>query len=119
MKSFPSRQLSVGRCSRGCNHSFTFRLPYLLGPPTALTVKALCPFGHRAVLTPLPVASSGITTCPNRTIDMTGLVRILTLAHLLDRSFVGCSLVGHISRYYSLLAPCQTGASTPKKGTEC
>jgi hypothetical protein len=25
-------------------HSFIFRLPYLLGPPTALTVKALCPF---------------------------------------------------------------------------
>jgi hypothetical protein len=24
-------------------------------------------------------------------------------------------LVGHMSRYYSLLAPCQTGTSTPRK----
>ncbi len=85
-----------GKHSRGCNHSFIFRLPYLLGPPTALTVKALAlrPPGriHRAVLTPLPVASSGITTCPNRTIDTTGLVMASAITHLLDRSLVGCSV---------------------------
>jgi hypothetical protein len=46
---------------------------------------------HRAVLTPLPVASSGITTCPNWTIDTTGLVKVFTFTHLLDRNLVGCS----------------------------
>ena len=33
-----------------------------------------------------------------------------------DASRLAALLVGHISRYYSLLAPCQTGASTPKNG---
>ncbi len=42
---------SCGMCSRGCNHSFIFRLPCLLGPPTALTVRTLSSFGHRAVYT--------------------------------------------------------------------
>ncbi|MGD9131985.1 MAG: hypothetical protein PVH73_10505 [Candidatus Bathyarchaeota archaeon] len=39
----------------------------------------------------LPVMSSGITTCPNRTIDTTGLVKAFAFTHLLDRSLVGCS----------------------------
>ena len=33
-----------------------------------------------------------------------------------DPSRLAALLVGHISRYYSLLAPCHTGASTPKNG---
>ena len=32
------KQLPAGIYSRGCNHSFIFRLPYLLDPPAALTV---------------------------------------------------------------------------------
>ena len=47
----PTKQLYVGRCSRGCNHSLTFRLPYLLGPPTVLTIRDFHPSGHRAVYT--------------------------------------------------------------------
>jgi hypothetical protein len=31
-----------------------------------------------------------------------------------EPSRLAALLVGHISRYYSLLAPCQTGASTPE-----
>jgi len=37
----PTTQLFVGGFSRGCNHSIIFRLPYLLGPPTVLTVRAI------------------------------------------------------------------------------
>ena len=33
-----------------------------------------------------------------------------------DPSRLAALLVGHISGYYSLLAPCHTGASTPKNG---
>jgi hypothetical protein len=33
-----------------------------------------------------------------------------------DASRLAALLVGHISRYYSLLAPCQTGASAPENG---
>ena len=33
-----------------------------------------------------------------------------------DPSRLAALLGGHISRYYSLLAPCHTGASTPKNG---
>jgi hypothetical protein len=33
-----------------------------------------------------------------------------------DPSRLAALLVGHISRYYSLLAPCQKGASTPENG---
>ena len=51
LETFPTKQLYVGRCSRGCNHSLTFKLPYLLDPPTVLTIRALCPSGHRAVYT--------------------------------------------------------------------
>lgn len=47
----PTKQLYVGRCSRGCNHSLTFRLPYSLGPPTVLTIRDFHPSGHRAVYT--------------------------------------------------------------------
>ena len=39
----PTKQLHVGRYSRGCNHSLTFRLPYLLGPPTVLTIRNCIP----------------------------------------------------------------------------
>ena len=50
----------------------------MLGSPTVLTVKALAfppPSRiHRAVPVPLLTTGSGIATCPNRTIDMTGLV---------------------------------------------
>jgi hypothetical protein len=52
---------------------------------------------HRAVPAPLPVTSSGIATCPNRTIDTTGLVRASALPHLLDRSLVGCSHTQNLS----------------------
>ena len=34
-----------------------------------------------------------------------------------DPSRLTALFVGHISRYHSLLTPCQTGASTPEKGT--
>ena len=47
----PTKQLYVGYDSRGCNHSFTFRLPYLLDPLAVLTIRALCPSGHLAVYT--------------------------------------------------------------------
>ena len=40
---FPTKQLHVGRYSRGCNHSLIFRLPYLLGPPTVLTIRNCIP----------------------------------------------------------------------------
>ena len=57
-----------GGNSRGCNYSIMFRLPCLLGLLTARTVGlSRQPQGriHRAVPAPLPVAGSGITTCPN------------------------------------------------------
>ena len=40
-------------------------------------------YAHRAVLAPLTVTNSGITTCPNRTIDTTGLVKAFAFTHLL------------------------------------
>ncbi len=43
METYPTKQLYVGRCSQGCNHSLTFRLPYLLGPPAVLTIRELVP----------------------------------------------------------------------------
>jgi hypothetical protein len=46
---------------------------------------------HLAVLASLPVTNSGITTCQDRTIDTTGLVKVFAFTHLLDRSLVGCS----------------------------
>lgn len=45
------KQLHMRRCSRGCNHSLIFRLPYSLGPPAVLTIRELCPSGHRALYT--------------------------------------------------------------------
>ena len=75
--------------------------PYLQAPilawPTGCTdhqgTMSLRPPGriHRAVLAPLPVASSGITTCPNQTIDTTGLVRASPSLTCWNRSLVGCS----------------------------
>jgi len=52
-ENFPTKQLHMGRRSRGCNHSLTFRLPYSLGPPTVLTIKELYPSGHRTLYTGL------------------------------------------------------------------
>ena len=40
-----------GGSSRGCNHSVMFRLPCLLGPQAAPTMRALCPSRRRAVYT--------------------------------------------------------------------
>ncbi len=51
---------------------------------------------HRAVLAPLPVTSSGITTCPNQTIDTTGLVRASPSLTCWNRSLVGCSFTLHL-----------------------
>ena len=51
---------------------------------------------HRAGLASLPITSSGITTCPNRTIDTTGLVMASAITHLWDRSLVGCSYTLHL-----------------------
>ncbi len=52
---------------------------------------------HRAVLAPLPVASSGITTCPNQTIDTAGLVRAPPSLTCRNRSLVGCSSTLHLA----------------------
>lgn len=81
---------------RGCNHSLMFRLPCSLGPPTAQTVRAQCPFGLRAVYTgqyPRRRRSRAPASLRVRirTIDTAGLVRAIALIHLLDRSLVGCS----------------------------
>ena len=76
---------------------------------------------HRAGLASLPITSSGITTCPNRTIDTTGLVMASAITHLLDRSVVGCSFTQHLihgsirpnSVYWSsLLSPALAPSST-------
>ncbi len=85
-----------GGIFRGCNHSVMFRLPCLLGPPTAQTVRARCPFGLRALYTgqyPCPYGSRAPASLRVRirTIDTAGLVRAIALPHLLDRSLVGCS----------------------------
>ncbi len=44
-------QLQRRKNSRGCSHSFMFRLPCSLGPQVAPTAVALCPQGSRAVYT--------------------------------------------------------------------
>jgi hypothetical protein len=86
-----------GEKFRGCNHSLMFRLPCLLGPLAAPTVRARCPFGLRAVYTgqyPRRCRSRAPVSLRVRirTIDTAGLVRALALTHLLDRSLVGCSV---------------------------
>ena len=85
-----------GRIFRGCNHSVMFRLPCLLGPLAARTVRARCPSGLRALYTgqyPRRCRSRAPVSLRVRirTIDTAGLVRALALTHLLDRSLVGCS----------------------------
>ncbi len=54
---------------------------------------------HRAGLTPLPSESSGITTCPNRTIDTTGLV--MATAHHSPAGSQPCRLLLHPSPRYT------------------
>jgi hypothetical protein len=85
-----------GGIFRGCNHSVMFRLPCLLGPLAAQTIRAQCPFGLRAVYTgqyPRRCRSRAPVSLRVRirTIDTAGLVRAIALTHLLDRSLVGCS----------------------------
>ena len=81
---------------RGCNHSLMFRLPCLLGPLAAPTVRALSPCGLRAVYTgqyprPCRPQAPASLRVRIRTIDTAGLVWAIALTHLLDRSLVGCS----------------------------
>jgi hypothetical protein len=59
---------------------------------------------HRAEFASLPITNSGITTCPNRTIDTTGLVMASAITHLLDRSLVGCSCTLHLATLAYLLS---------------
>ncbi len=58
---------------------------------------------HRAVLAPLPVASSGITTCPNQTIDTAGLVRASPSLTCWNRSLVGYSFTLYLGALVYLL----------------
>ncbi len=77
-KKFPQRSFMWGNISR--LQPFVYlQAPILAWPPDCpdlLDSMPIQPPGriHRAVLAPLPITSSGITTCPNRTIDTTGLV---------------------------------------------
>ncbi len=94
-KIFPQRSFVWGRIS-GLQSFVYLQAPILAWPTDCSDLQgsmSLQPPGriHRAVLAPLPMTSSGITTCPNRTIDTTGLVKVFTFTHLLDRSLVGCS----------------------------
>ena len=46
---YPCMRLHQGEVSRGCSHSFMFRLPCSLGPQIAPTAVGLSPRGSRAV----------------------------------------------------------------------
>jgi len=86
-----------GGNSRGCNHSVMFRLPCLLGPQAAPTMRALCPSRRRAVYTGQDLrryrsqapASLRVRTGQLTRQDLRGLTPARTC--LLDRSLVGCS----------------------------
>ena len=92
---FPQRSFMWARISR--LQSFVYlQAPILAWPTDCSDLQGSSPSRppgriHRAVLAPLPITSSGITTCPNRTIDTTGLVMVFSFTHLLDRSLIGCS----------------------------
>jgi len=84
----PTTQLFVGGSSRGCNHSVIFRLPYLLGPRTVLTVRVK-PFGHWAVYTGQYLRRYR-SQAPASLRVRTGQLTRPRFAGL-DRSLVGCS----------------------------
>ena len=62
---------------RGCSHSITFKLPYLLDPLVAPTTEHISSGQpgrlHHASPGWLPISSCGITTCLNRATGTTGL----------------------------------------------
>ena len=100
-KILPAMQLQQGSASRGCSHSFMFRLPRSLDPQIAPTAEALCLQGSQAVTPRI----ARLVTCPEmwhatyptRATDTAGLSPAgLQPCRLLRRSCRTCTkLFGH------------------------